>query len=1128
MMMRITWALLGLAAGLASCKPGRSGPADAPAAYVPPADALFETLDSAATGIGFANRVVDDAEFNIFNYRNFYNGGGVAIGDVNNDGRTDLFLTSNQGDNKLYLNQGNFKFKDVTAQAGVAGKHAWSTGATLADVNADGWLDIYVCNAGSRPQDDRANELYINNQNGTFTDQAAAYGLADRGYSTHAAFVDYDRDGDLDMYLLNNSFIPIGRLGYANLRSQRDSLGGDRLYRNNLVSASGSRAAQPTFTDVSEAAGIYGSLIGFGLGITIGDVNDDNWPDIFISNDFYERDYLYVNQRNGTFAEQSKTWMQHHSLSSMGADIADLNNDGQQDIFVTDMLPWNDRRLKLTSTFEGYDLEQLKFSRDFHYQYMQNALHLNNGDGTFSEVARLAGTHATDWSWGALIFDMDSDGQKDIFVANGISKNLTDQDFVSFLADEKNIEQMAKGRKFNFKEFLDMITSEPIPNYAFKNEGDLRFANQAAAWGLGAPSFSNGSAYGDLDNDGDLDLVVSHANHPLGVYKNRSRELHKTHFLRVKLQGQAPNLSGIGAKVYVYQPGRPQYLQQMPNRGFQSSVDLTLVFGLGRQPAIDSVVVVWPNDQRQVLPAVKSDAELVLKQAEADQIWRPAPAPTRAWLTDVTARTKLAYRHRESLFVDYKRDALLKQMYSTQGPALAVADVNGDGLDDVYLGGAAGQAKQLFVQQANGTFVDRSPAVFVADSVYEDVDAVFFDADGDQDQDLFVVTGSNEFAPGSPELVDRLYLNDGRGQFVPDQRLPNLLDNGACVAAADFDLDGDVDLFVGNRLLGGQYGLNPPHYLLINDGTGEFKNYTKRYLEQANQLGMLTAATWADVDGDRYPELLLVGDWASPVLLQNRKGQKLEPNPQVASLPLSGWWHSAHPADLDADGDLDFVLGNLGLNSRLTASPECPASLYVKDFDQNGEIEQIITCRAEDGQPYPMVLKADLQAQMPSIKNKFLKFASYAGQPIEAIFGADSVAAALRRQVVEARSGLLINEGQGKFSFRPLPVQAQYAPVSAVASLDLNADGRLDLLLAGNFFDVLPEIGRYDALYGLVLAGEGQGQFRPVPSGTSGLLSRGQVRRVGRVRTAGGGTLLLLAKNNAEVQVLQLNQRPPL
>ncbi|RIV22707.1 RNA-binding protein [Fibrisoma montanum] len=1106
-------------------------------------DPLFEKLPADKTHIDFANTVTDDKDFNVFNYRNFYNGGGVAIGDVNNDGLSDVFMIANMGDNKLYLNKGGMQFEDITGKAGVAGKRAWSTGATFADVNGDGRLDLYVCNAGIRAGDDRGNELFINNgpdANGvvTFTEKAREYGLDDHGFSTHAAFFDYDRDGDLDMYLLNNSFTPVGRLQYANIRTERDSLGGQKLFRNDGV----------RFTDVSEKAGIYGSLIGFGLGITIGDVNDDNWLDIYISNDFYERDYLYINNHDGTFQESVKDAMPHISLSSMGADIADINNDGRLDIFVTDMLPGNNVRLKRNSTFESYDLQQIKLDRDFHYQVMQNMLHLNAGTlpgqtvPRFNEIARFSGVEATDWSWGALIFDMDNDGRKDIFVANGIAKDVTDQDFVNFLADRETMAQVARQGVFNFKEFLDKTPSEAIPNYAFRNEGNLRFVNKAAEWGLGEPDFSNGAAYGDLDNDGDLDLIVNNVNAPVAVYKNLSQEKQKTNYLRVKLVGKDKNLNAIGTRVIVYQTAADstgkgivsniQVLQQMPNRGFESSVDLNLLFGLGTNSRIDSVVVIWPDDRKQTIPNPKANQLLTLKQQDAAGYWKPARLLAEQPFQDITAATGLTYQHKESNFVDYNRDPLLKQMLSTQGPALATGDVNGDGLDDVFFGGASGQGGRLYLQRPGGQFVEKTPAAIRQDSTYEAVDAVLFDADGDKDLDLFVVTGSNEFSADADELLDRLYLNDGTGNFTSDNRLPNLKSSGSCVAASDFDRDGDTDLFVGARLIPGQYGYNPASYLLINDGTGNFKNFTKRYLPDAEHLGMITAATWADLNGDQYPELILVNDWGPVQLFQNKRGRlSAEPmlkvtDAQGEAMKTDGWWNCVTAADVDGDGDTDLVVGNLGLNSRIRASASTPAELYVNDFDGNGNVEQIINCADETGELFPMVLKHDLQKEMPSIKKKYVKFTDYAGKKIEEIIDENALSKAVKRQVYVAESAILLNNGKGQFVFQPLPTEAQFSPVCGVSVTDYDGDGRKDLILAGNFFDVLPEIGRYDASYGLVLRNAGQAtggrlQLTPVNPAASGFFVPGQVRRIRQTRQG----QFILAKNNSRPQVFQVRPK---
>ena len=1099
------------------------------------ADKLFETLPASETGIDFVNRSLDKNNFNIFNYRNFYNGGGVAIGDVNNDGLPDLFLTSNFEANKLYINKGGMKFEDVTAKAGILGKKFWSTGVTFADVNGDGLLDIYVCNSGSR--DERGNQLYINqgvkDKMPVFAEKAVEYGLADGGFSTHSAFFDYDRDGDLDMFLLNNSFTPMDRLGYANLRETRDKLGGDKLFRNEGPGPGG----QPKpFTDVSAEAGIYGSLIGFGLGITIGDVNNDNWPDIYISNDFYERDYLYINQQNGTFKEDIENQMGHISLASMGADIADVNNDGNLDIFVTDMLPDDDYRLKTTTSFDSYETNQLKESRDFFYQDSRNMLHLNNGNGTFSEIGRMSGTSATDWSWGALLFDMDMDGRKDVFVANGILKDLTDQDYVAFLADNPDLQSMIEGtKKFDYKEYVDKMGSSPLPNYAFRNTGNgMQYENKAAEWGLGEPNFSNGSAYGDLDNDGDLDLIVNNNNAPVSVYKNTSVEKKKAHFLRVRLRGSGQNGNAIGAKVYVHRKMangqlETQYLQQMPNRGFQSSVDLTMVFGLGDNPAIDSLTVIWPTDRKQVIRTLKADTTLTLSEKNANQR-APVGAgstPENRLFTDVTGPVKLDYVHKENNFVDYNRDGLLKQMVSREGPALAVGDINGDGLDDVFLGGAANMPRSLYVQQANGSFAaQRQP--FLLDAIYtEDVAATFFDADGDKDLDLYVATGGNEFEEPS-SLNDRLFRNDGTGTFVWDKTQPRTGENNSCVVAADFDRDGDQDLFVGGRMVSGRYGENPDQLLLVND-KGNFRKATAELMPFSKEIGMVKDAVWADVDKDNYPDLVLVGDWMPITILKNKAGKGFERMENDVLAKTGGWWNSVCAADLDNDGDTDFVVGNLGLNSRMMASVNEPAHLYGNDFDRNGSYEQIITCFRPFGtegerRECVMALKPDLQKRIPSIKTKYIKHTDYAKASFEDIFSAQQREGTTVRTVQTAETSILINEGNGAFSVKALPLQAQTSPIHGILTGDYNRDGKTDILLTGNFFDVLTEIGRYDANYGLLLLGDNKLNFTVTKPEQTGFFVRGQVRRMQPVRGANGGQFIVLAKNNDRAQVFAVDK----
>ena len=1115
--LRIALAGLWLVAG---CSGAEGSARDAAPQSAPAPDGrLFTRMPSGYTGVRFENSLKETRDFNVFTYRNYYNGGGVALGDLTGDGLPELLLTSNMHGNRLYLNEGGFRFRDVTKEAGVGGRGFWATGATFADVNGDGLLDIYVCYAGDVAGKRRANELYINQgrKEGappSFKEAAEAFGIADQGYATHAAFFDYDRDGDLDLYVLNNSFRPVSSFGLRNIRHIRNALGGHKLFRND-----GQR-----FVDVSDKAGIFGSEIAFGLGVGVSDVNRDGWPDIYVANDFFERDYLYINEGDGTFAEALDRQMPYLSYFSMGLDIADINNDGWPDVYTTDMLPEDEYRLKTTSAFESWDVYQAKVRNGYHHQFMRNMLQLNNRNGTFSDVGQMAGVARTDWSWSALIADLDQDGHKDIFVTNGLAKDVTSQDYISFLANDETMRSATKGNRVDFLRLVGAMGSTKLPDYAFRNKGDLTFSNESAAWGLDTPNFSNGAAYGDLDGDGALDLVVNNVNDEAFVYRNNVRVLSDNRYLQLRLEGEGRNRFGVGAKVTLRSGDRLFFQELMPSRGFQSSVDYLLTFGIGRLASVDSVSVEWPDGRVSTLRTVAADQRLTVRQSEAQRAKPPVPAPVAPVFTNVTGKPALPFVHRENAFVDFDRERLIPKMVSTEGPFMAVADVDGDGLDDAFIGGAKDQPGQLLIQQADGRFVASNERVFEQDRVSEDLGAVFFDAEGDRDLDLYVVSGGNEFSDLAPALQDRLYLNDGRGTFrKAEGRLPSESVSGSRVVAADYDGDGDVDLFVGGRVVPWRYGIDPRSVLLRNDGRGHFTDVTDQVAPDLARAGMVTDALWQDVDNDRRLDLVLVGEWMPITVFRNSGKGRLERLTTPGLERSHGWWNRIVAGDFTGDGRVDFVVGNLGLNTRLRAGPNEPVTMYVKDFDRNGFAEQIVTCY-NGAASYPIVLRDPLIKSLPFLKTRYLNYEDYARQTVTDIFTPEALADAVVKKAETFATALVRNDGGGAFTLVPLPREAQIAPVYGILASDFDRDGALDLLLAGNFDGVEPQFGRMSASFGLFLRANGKGTFTPVPAAESGFLVPGQARDIQRIGTR-QGDVYVVARNNDRPLVFRVAER---
>jgi hypothetical protein len=1075
-----------------------------------PATPKFLEHDPRETGITFANNLVHTERLNTYTYRNFYNGAGVAAGDVNNDGLVDLYFAGNQENNKLYLNRGNFVFEDVTEQAGLACPDVWSTGVSMADVNGDGWLDIYVCKSGPPNTPNRNNELFINNGDLTFTEMSAEYGIDDKGLSNHAAFFDFDRDGDLDMYLLNNSLRSIGIYDLREgQRDIRDPEGGNKLYRND-----GDR-----FTDVSEQAGIYGSAIGFGLGVTVSDVNRDQWPDIFVSNDFFERDYLYINNQDGTFSEVLTEVMNEISMGSMGADIADLNNDAYPDIYVSEMLPASLERVKTKTLFEDWDKYQTNVRSGYHHQFTRNAFQVNNGPipgeenlVSFSEISRLTGTEATDWSWGALLFDADNDGLRDIFVANGIYKDLTDQDYVNFYSNNELLISRHKQDSTLLTTLIDKIPSEPLTNFLFVNQGNLVFNEKAISAGLDFRGFSNGAAYADLDNDGDLDLVLNNINDTARIYENRVED---NAYLQLTITGPARNTFGFGTQVLGFHEGNVFYSEHFPVKGYMSSMDPRIHIGLGKIEVLDSILLVWPDGTTTKLNDVTVNQNLSIDYNKSERSPSTGNKHSQTALIRKSTFSNLdSVTHKENDFNDFNRDRLLYEMYSNEGPAAVAGDVNGDELVDFVLGGSRNQHTRLFIQREDGSFSEQGSSLFT-DHDRETSDLALFDADNDGDLDLFIAYGSTEFSYLDFRLKDRLYINNGQGSFLASSSFDQLNvtpEPTGFVLPIDFDDDGDQDIITGTRSIPFKYGLPGGLHIYRNEGNGIFIELDHSF----HELGLLTSAAAADLNGNGKSEVILAGEWMEPVMLAwNGAGFETR---EFFSLP-AGLYKSLHVADINADGKDDIVFGNYGTNSRLKASATKPLTWYIGDYDENGRLDHLLSLYEGDTL-YPLVLLQDLSKQLPVMRKKYQTFNAYKDASTLDLLNGLSRKNESVLTCEELASFVWLN---GLDSIVKLPWEAQLSPVYAMASQDITGDGEPELIIGGNQKRVKPELGGYNASYGTVLQVK-DNILTTIPHQRSGFWVRGELRELLQMEI-GGVPCIIAVRNNEDIEIFELLEK---